>query len=1021
MMNNFTFQFRRIWTLLAILIAGLITTPIYAQSSITVSGTVTAQEDASTLPGVSVIIKNNTQGTTTDIGGKYSIKTTVGAILIFRSVGYGSREVTVTGATLNIALSTRLNSLNEVVVIGYGTTTKQNITTSVAKVDPKNVPQAANNSVGQLLFGRAPGLQVTQASTQPGGNINLSIRGRGNPLYVVDGVIFPGDGLEPGNGSIAGETNGVSRGGLAGINPSDIESIEVLKDAAAAIYGVNAANGVILITTKKGKAGRMNVTYNGSYSFEKNYPYLQPLNATQYETLYNQITKDQTNAAPKYSAADIANAGAGTNWLNQVFQTGSINNHMVNINGGTDKTTYYLSGGYYDEVGTLKGAGLTKVTGRANLSFNLAKFLTLNTNFTGNSNKYLNSSSGGQTGGSGSQGFGIIQAALGYPANVPVRDANGNYSQFGVITNPVSFQDIQDQTNYHSLSANVSADVKFIPQVLTGHVLFGDNYESATRNFFVPSTVYYYQQNISRASLNYNNRENQTVEATLSFKKSLAKIVNIDAVAGFGQYKSTYSSFGSQGQGGQDAIGTTNLAQEASNLGITSSQTANKLRSYFARGTFDFVDRYLLTLTYRYDGYSLFFPDNKYASFPSVSIGWKINNESFMKNITFIDQLKLRASIGTTGQTLAGTAAYGGYSADGNITYFNNGAASYVTLSRYGVDQPDLQWQKTTNKNIGLDFGFFKDRINGSIDFFKDDINNLLGYYSAAPLSYLSTEPFNGGHQTRTGYDIGINTHNLKVKNFEWNTNINISHYVYKWVERFKYDNINHTYQSDTDPVNEIYYFKTSGILQAGQAVPLSQPTAGGANLPGAPIFVDVNKDNKLDGNDVFKLNPDPKLSIGFGNDFHYKQFDLSIFFYGQFGGTGTNYNNAWGDLSSIASGTQGGTVQALNAYTSANTSGTRPGVNYIESAAGLLVGSDLNLVSTNFVRCRNLTLGYTFNSAFVNRFTKSLRVFADAQNLFIITNYKGVDPEVYNTGVKGGYAPYPMMRTFSFGVKAGF
>lgn len=1020
-MNNFTLQFRKYFTLLVILITTLLASNIYAQQTVTVTGTVTDKEDASTMPGVSISVKNTTQGTTTDAVGKYSINVTTGTILIFKSLSYETIEVKVTGAKLNVSLASKQNSLSEVLVIGYGTTTKQNITTAVVKVDPKNIPQAANSSVGQLLFGRASGVQVAQASTQPGGNINISIRGRGNPLYVVDGVIFAGDGLEPGNGSIASETNGVNRGGLAGISPADIESIEVLKDASAAIYGVNAANGVILITTKKGKAGRMNVTYTGSYSYEKNYQYLQPLSATQYETLYNQITKDQTAAAPKYSATDIANAGVGTNWIDQIFQKGAINNHVLNISGGTDKTTYYISGGYYDESGVLKGSGLTKITGRANLSFNLSKFITINTNLTGNSNKYLNSSSGGQSGGSGSQGFGVVQAALGYPANIPVTDANGNYSQFGVITNPVSFQDIQDRTNYHSLSTNVSADLKFIPDVLTGHILFGDNYEDATRNFFVPSTVYYYQQNLSRASLNYNNRENQTMEATLAYKKSFGKLVNVDAVAGLGQYNSTYSAFGSQGQGGQNAIGTSDLSQEAGNIGITSAQSASKLRSYFARGSFDFVNRYLLTLTYRYDGYSLFFPDNKYASFPSVSVGWKINNEQFMKNINFVDLLKLRASIGTTGQTIGGNAAYGGYSADGNTTFFNNGTTSYVTLSRYGIDQPDLQWQKTINKNIGLDFGLFKDRINGSIDFFKDDITNLLQYSVPAPLSYLSTEPFNGGHQVRQGYDIGINTHNVRSANFEWNSNINISHYEYKWVERFKFDNIDRSYQSDTDPVHEVYYFKTNGLLRVGQTVPASQPTAGGANLPGAPIFVDVNGDGKLTGADVFKVNPDPKISIGFGNDFHYKQFDLSIFFYGQFGGTGTNYNNAWGDPAGIASGTQGGTIQALDAYTSANTSGTRPGVNYIESAAGLLVGSDLNLVSTNFVRCRNLTLGYSFHSAFVNKFAKSLRVFADAQNLFIISNYKGVDPEIYNTGVKGGYAPYPMMRTFSFGVKAGF
>jgi TonB-linked SusC/RagA family outer membrane protein len=1038
-MQNSTFRFWRRLSSLAFMLAVLSISGAYAQQ--TVAGTVTAKEDALTLPGIAVTIKGTTQGTSTDAAGKFSIKAADGAVLVFRGLGYELREVTVNGTTLNVTLDTKQNGLNEVVVIGYGTTTRQNITTAVTKVDPKSIPQAANNSIPQLLFGRAAGLQVSQASSQPGGNINLSIRGRGNPLYVVDGVIFPNDALEPGNGTIAGETNGVSRGGLAGLNPEDIESIEVLKDASAAIYGVNAANGVILITTKKGKSGKLNITYNGSYSFEKNASYLQPLNATQYETLYNQLITDQylgtngqapfgTNAqsgvpAPKYSAADIAAAGVGTNWLNQIFRTGAINNHMINVNGGTDKATYYFSGGYYDENGTLKGAGLKKYTGRANMSFNLAKFLTLNANFTGNTNSYLNSSSGGQTGGSGTQGFGIVQAALGYPANVPVRDASGNYTRYGVIANPVSLLDIQDNTSYHSLNANLSADLKIIPGVLAGHLLFGDNYEAANRTFFVPSTVFYFSQNLSRASMNYNNRENQTLEATVTFKKDVTQFLSIDAVVGTGQYKTTYNAFGSQGSGGADALGATNLAAQTGNIGITSSKTASKLRSYFARGSFNFLDRYLLSLSYRYDGFSLFFPGNKYASFPSASLGWKINNESFLKDVTFIDQLKLRASIGVTGSTIAGNAAYGGYSPDGNVLFFSNGASNYVTLARYGIDNPNLQWQKTVNKNIGLDFGFFKGRVSGTVDVFKDDVTNLLGYLTTAPLSYLSTQPVNGGHQVRQGYDISFNTQNVKLNDFSWNSVINVSHYVYKWKSRFVYDYLAQyngvTYQAANDPVNEIYYFKTKGLLQVGQAVPASQPTAGGASLPGSPIYVDADNDGELTGADIFKLNPDPKINIGFGNNFRYKQFDLGIFFYGQFGGKSINYNNAWADPASIVSSTQSGTVQALNVWTTTNQSGTRPGVNYIENATGLPQGTDINLASTNFVRCRNLTLGYTFNSKFLNKFTKSLRVYADAQNLFIITNYKGVDPEVTYASVKGGYAPYPMFRTFSFGLRAGF
>lgn len=1037
-MKIFTLRFLKRCSLLFILTA---TSSVLAQENVTVTGTVTAKSDAGTLPGISILRKGTTQGTVTDAAGKYRISVPTGSVLVFTGIGYVTREVSVSGVLMNVVLDSQQQSLNEVVVIGYGTTTRQNITTAVAKVDPKKVPQAANNNIGQLLFGRAAGLQVSQTSTQPGGNINLSIRGRGNPLYVVDGVIFPGTGLEPENGTIAGETNGVSRTGLAGLNPEDIESIEVLKDASAAIYGVNAANGVILITTKKGKSGRMNIAYNGSYSFSKNYPYLQTLKANEYQSLFNQLVLDQylgnnrqqplgPNAqanlpTPPFSAATIAAAGNGTNYLNEIFRTGAVNNHSVTINGGSEKITYYFSGGFFKEDGTLKNSGLRKYTGRVNLSYNAAKFLTINTNFTGNANSFANSSSGGQSGGSGSQGFGIIQAALAYPAYVPVRDASGAYSRFVVTANPVSQLDIQDNTNYRALNANLSADFKIIPGVLGGRILYGNNYEAANRTFFVPSTVFYYAQNLARASQNYNNRENQTMEATVTFKKDLTSFLNVDAVIGTGEYKANFNAFGSQGAGGLDVLGATNLAAQTGNVGITSAKTASKTRSYFARGSFGFFDKYLLTLSYRYDGYSLFFPESKYASFPAVSLGWKIKNEAFLKDVDFISQLKLRGSLGTTGSTI-GSVAYGGYAPDGNITYFNNGATNYVTIARFAIDHPELTWQKTTNNNIGLDFGFFNDRISGSVDFFKDDISNLLRTNGpTAQLSYLSTQPVNGGRQVRQGYDIGLNTQNVSAKNFNWSSVINLSHYTYTWKERFVYDNLlayqGTTYQAVDDAVNETYYFKTNGILQIGQAVPATQPASGGARLAGAPVFVDINGDGKLDGQDIQKFNPDPKLSIGFGNNFRYKQFDLGIFFYGQFGGRANNFNYAWGDPLAIVSSNQSGTIQAFEAWTTANTSGTRPGVNYVESATGLPQSSDVNIVSTDFVRCRNITLGYTFNSAFLNKFTKSLRIYADAQNPFIITNYKGVDPEVSYATVKGGYAPYPMLRTFSFGLKVGF
>ncbi|HEY8780356.1 MAG TPA: SusC/RagA family TonB-linked outer membrane protein [Mucilaginibacter sp.] len=1006
---------------------------LFAQSSV-VSGTVTSKTDKSSIPGISVTIKGTQQGVITDASGKYSINAKKGTIIIFSGVGYQTLEVKVAGPVLDVELDAKQNSLNEVVVIGYGTSTRANVTTAVSKIDPKVVPQGANSSVAELVFGRAAGLTAQQSSTQPGGNINLSIRGQGAPLIVVDGVIFPNDGLEPGIG-IRNTTDGVNRGSLQGINPGDIESIEVLKDASASIYGVNASNGVILITTKKGKNGKPNVSLDIDHSFLSNTSYLTPLTASQYETQYNLYSTDQYLGAhgmapygaampsgvpaPKYSADQIAAAGVGTKWLDQIFRNGFIDNDNLSISGGTDKVTYYFSGGFFNQSGTLKGADLTKYNGRANLSFKLAKWVTLNANTTGSSNWYHNSTSGGQSNGAGSQGFGVVQAALAYPSNLPVYSSPGVYSLWQTTSNPVSLLDVQDHTRYHALNPNFSADFTILPNELTAKVMYGDNYETSIRDFFVPSTIEYYQGYLQLASQNYLDREYQTMSAQVDFKKELFKQFHMDLLGVVEQDINSGNSFYASGSGAQDGLGDTDLAAEVGNITISSSKYVNTTRSYISRASFDYLNRYLLSASIRDDGYSLFFPQKKFASFPSVSAGWKISEEPFFKGLTnTVDLLKLRGSIGTTGATI-GSAAYGGFAPYNDNIYFSN--AELVTIRQYAVDNPNLTWQKTVDRDFGLDFGLFNDRLSGSVDYFKNDITNLLSTGApTAPLAPLFTQSINGAHQVRTGWEVALNSHNIVSKDFDWSTIINVSHYNLYYKTLFPFT-VLQPYQNVTDPVGEIYYVKTNGLLQVGQAVPNSQPTSGGASLPGSPIFVDKNGDGKIDVNDVYKLNPNPKVIIGFGNTFRFRQFDLTAFFYGQIGSRGYNLNYAWSNPVGIATNASAGVLQNANYYSSANPKGTLPSVNYVESSVGLPAGTDIGLVNTSFVRLRNLTLGYTLNNKSINSFAKSIRIFVDAQNVFVISGYKGVDPEVTSYSIKGGYAPYPITRSISVGAKASF
>jgi TonB-dependent starch-binding outer membrane protein SusC len=990
------------------------------------------------LSGVTVSVKGSGRSAITNDKGEFSIAAGQGDVLVITHVGYQRREFTVgRESVLNLTLDASAASMDEVVVIGYGATTRRNLTTAVAKVDPKNVPKAANNSVTQLLFGRAPGMQAVQNSAEPGGAISVSIRGRDNPLVVVDGVVMPFSSLEPGSGNRTMNGN-VDRGGFAGINPNDIESIEFLKDASASIYGVGAQNGVMLITTKKGKAGRTSVSYDGNRSVIKNMTYFEPLNATEYMRYYNQLTLDKYlydkkmapfgatptdltnyyNTVNPFTDDQIRDAGEGTDWLSYVLRDGSIDNHNVSISGATDKVNYYFSGGYYNQEGTVENSGLKRYTGRMNLTFNLTSFLALTTNVNYGRNEYLNSQAGAQSAGVGPEGFGAIQAALAYPAYLPLHEqGTGKYTRFRLIGNPVSLLDISDKTSNTSLLANFSAEIKLIPRILTARLLYGINTENAERNFFIPSTTFFDQLNRSRGALSTSKRQNQTIEATISYKQRLLNVVDVDAVAGFGEYPANSSGFTATGADMMDAIGTDALGSSSlSSQTVTSFRSQTKQRSYFARSSFNYQNRYLLMLSFRYDGYSQFFPQNKYASFPSASLGWNLANESFLRNVRFINLLKLRASIGVTGS--AGSQAYGTFSPDGNIITFNNGAVAYVPYFLTQLDNPNLQWPKTVNKNLGLDFSLFGERVSGSFDIFRDDLTRLITNVNTAMLSQISTEPVNSGHRVREGWELGINTINIRKASFEWSSFINFSHTRLRWEERFV-NTFLRGWQNERDLVSSYYVFKTDGILDGVKAIPESQPA--NARHPGSPIFVDRNGDNVIDTMDVFRINPDAKLTIGFGNTFRFKGFDLGLMFYGQVGGKATTPAAAWSTAADFITGGQNGVRELNEIWTTANPTGIRPGVAYNESALALPVGTDIGLQSTDFIRCRNITLGYTIQSGRLTRYVRNLRVYMDVQNAFIITDFKYVDPEVSVASVKGGPAPYPMARIFSFGLNANF
>lgn len=1017
---------------------------ITQQQGITVTGTV-VDMNGEPIIGATVVVQGNaTKGTITDIDGKFSINNIPeNATLDISYVGMMSQSIPVRGrTTINVTLTEDTELLDDLVVVGYGTVSRKNLTTAISKVNTDEIVKASNSNMSQLLLGRAAGLQATVSSSQPGGAVDVSIRGGGDPIYVVDGIVMPSGSLESGSGgSTTVVPASVNRGGLAGLNPEDIQSVEVLKDASAAIYGIGAANGVILITTKKGKESPMNINYTGSYSFVTNYPYIKPLNATDYMTLVNTFGKEQylynhkmgaygENAydngwAPAFSDSQIANAKS-YDWLDEILKNGQINNHNLVISGGSKNVSYYLSGNYFKQEGTVTNSSMERFSMRSNMSYQMTSFLKLSSIFNINRNKYDNSSIGGPSSGRGSQAAGALTAALMYPSYLPVKDENGNYTLFGFTPNAVSMQDIDDDTESNGTYLNFTADIAIVKDMLNAKLLYGNNNEMTNRYVFIPSYVYFDQNFQSRGSIAYDGRENQTFEATLSFNKEIGKILNMDVILGAGKYLNAYRGLNFAYDTQHDALANDNLGAVTGNKNPGSYKSEDEKRSQFIRANFDILDRYVIASTLRRDGTDKFFPNKKYAFFPSVSIAWKMTNENFMDGIDWLDLLKLRASYGTTGSDNLGASLYGTYSPS-LVIKFDEGNEVYSSYVQRGIDFPNVTWQKTVMKNIGVDFYLFNNRVSGSFDVFQNDVTNMLGYANTAGLSMFGTYPINGGHIRRMGWDATFNTENVQTTNFNWKSVLTLSRYNSTWTERFP----NYDYQPyqirEDEPTNARYYYKTAGMINSDLSnIPDSQPDD--FRVPGFPIIVDENNDGDITVDDVIMSNEVPKLYFGFGNTFAYKNWDLDVFVYSQLGVNKYNYAWQWANAGVLANQVSNENKFAFDLWSSeTNQNGRLPGYAYEASNVSLPgnAGIDVMYQDASFLRFRNITLGYNVSGlqlGALGKWINNVRIYFDAQNPITITNYEGYDPEIRTGGdYKTTAAEYPQIRTFSIGAKINF
>ncbi|HUQ64904.1 MAG TPA: SusC/RagA family TonB-linked outer membrane protein [Flavitalea sp.] len=1033
--------------LLSFLIALSLSTAMYAQQAI--RGRIISSDSA--LAGATVVVKETGVTTQTDVNGNFIIQAPSNATLQITSVGFSTYEEKINNrSNINIQMESKAQELSDVVVVGYGTQRRKDVTGAVSTVKATDLDKVNAVSIDNLLQGKAPGLNINTYTAQPGGGISVNIRGAlspkgsNSPLYVIDGVPITNNNATDnfGNGQ-TGFWGGTDRNPLNTINPNDIESIDILKDASAsAIYGAAAANGVILITTKRGKEGKSVVSYNGSYSIQTTKDYLKPLNAhdfmvnhnlyaEEYWKLSNKIapygTANPTSVPPftaKFSQADISNAGAGTNWVNYLLRDGLVNDQNVSVSGGTAFTKAYASFNYLDQTGILRGTGLKRFSGRINLDQKLGSrvVLKLGLSYTQIANKNQNT---GQQGDPDSPS--PLQSALRYAPTFGPYDSTGELTHSYLVRtpNPQSWLMINNTTNTKRLFFNPSVEVNVI-KGLKATVTQGVDQNNSVHNLYVPVSAKFQTALSGVAQLATNYINNYSTEGYLTYNTSFGNST-ISAVAGAGYYKTNSSNFGLEGVGFfTDAFGTSNvaIAENRNQNAIFSGKSERTKLSQFVRVNYSFLDKYTLTFNGRRDGSSGFAPNKKWGFFPGVSAGWVISDEPFMQGISKLDMLKIRAGYGSTGNesiVVNGNYAYSLYG-----TYygwqFPFGTPSQIStgILQTQTGNPNLSWETDITSNIGIDFSLLNNRLTGSVDYYRRRANDLLDFLrlpSANPIGQLAA---NIGSTQSKGIEIGIKGLIIDKQALSWTTNIVFSTNKSYWVERNPENMSLNPWVGLHDPIHAVYGWKTNGLITPDKDIPTYQPDA----LPGNLRYVDVNNDGKLDISDVQYLgNTDPKAFYGFGNTLTWKSFDLNVFIYGSLGGLQSDnwlkIGQVGGSVGLSNSAPSNAEEHSLKSWSTFNPTGTYPGI-----APDLAAGNnpthvnDFGMRKVSFGRLKNITLGYNLPSSLLAKTNTihSLRVFVDMQNIAVFGNYSGLDPEMEQFNF-----PYPVARTTAFGVNVQF
>jgi TonB-linked SusC/RagA family outer membrane protein len=960
-------------------------------NDITVTGTIvnTANQP---MAKVSVVEKGTTNGTTTKEDGSFSLNVSGNnAVLVISYVGFKAQEISIKGKTnFTITLEEDRKAIDEVVVVGYGTKKRSDITGAVSSVPKERLSQLPVTNILHAIEGSVAGVNVTQTSSVPGSSAAVLIRGQNTitagtgPFIVVDGVPFS-------------KTGGVTND----INPNDIASIEILKDASAtAIYGVNGANGVILITTKRGTAGKPVIRYNAYTGLDNIAHVLDPLSPAEYVQKYadwwKQVNPTQTQVNILPNAYEIANYNAGktVDWIDVATQQGKIQDHNVSVSGGTKDMHYYLSGEYLKQQGPVRGYQYHRASLRSNLDINITDYLTVGTSITYANNNY----DGGRVNfylAAAMSPYGTLYGPTGayeiYPMNPELLYAN---PMLGLNTDRV------DRSN--NLTSNAFAELKFkgFAKGLKYRFNAGYTYVTTRQGGYSGRNA---NNTLGAASASSSETNNWVAENILSYEKNFG-LHHIDFTGLYSAQQRSYFTFGAA------ATGFINDELSLNNLGAGATQTASSYRdkynllSQMGRINYTYNSKYLFTVTARRDGSSVMGGNtDKYGVFRSFAVAWNANKENFLQNITLINNLKLRASYGQAGNEAI--PVYGTITTEGSVR-FPFGGTSTIGVLASNLGNANLHWETSKTFNAGLDFSVWNNRISGSVDIYKTRTEGLLLKRNLPIITGYSFVLDNLGITRNNGIEVTLNSDNISTTNFKWQSSIVFSSNRNRIVDLYgdKKDDLGNRWFID-QPISVIYDYKLLGVWQPGEDRSQVDPGAKDGDLK----FADINGDKKITAEDKMILGQgSPKWIGGLTNTFHYKNFHLSIFIQTFQGALKNNVTLTFAD----EAGRMNVPVDA-GYWTADNKNNSRPGLGYTNTK-GYGYPSD-----NSYTRIKDVTLSYTFPQTLLDKAKLgSLTLYASGRNLHTFTNWIGWDPENnYSFRGSGDWTNnYPLTRAIVFG-----